>query len=118
MQLKRYFLLYMPLILLGCGNRPETKDYFMKVTGARLCESAKISNITDSGESKNPGFDSVYHVKVFMNNKCIKEFVNHAWSDTKHDCSSIEGCEFILPENKGRMFITVMKGGVEVVHST
>lgn len=118
MQLKRYLFLYLPLILLGCENRPETKDYFMKVTGVRLCESAKVSNLTGSDESKNPGFDSVYHVKLVMNKNCIKEFVDYAWSETRHDCPSIEGCEFILPENKGRMFITVMRGGVEVVHST
>ena len=80
------------LLLASCSSRPETTDYFTKVTGLPLCTGATIRNINADSPGRSPGFDSIYIVDVTMPATCKASFVKAVVDRIGAACEPLRGC--------------------------
>ncbi len=58
------------LSLSACSTRPETREYFLDVTGIELCESASIKNVHSDQSQSQIGTGFIYMVDISMNAQC------------------------------------------------
>ena len=61
----------------ACSNRPESPQFFEKVTGIRLCDDARVINTPIQAE-KDAGIGIVYSVEVRMDEMCERSFLAKA----------------------------------------
>ncbi len=58
------------LSLSACNTRPETREYFLDVTGIELCENASIKNVRSDQHQSQIGIGFIYMVDISMNEQC------------------------------------------------
>jgi hypothetical protein len=105
------------LLLTSCTSRPETKDYFTKVTGLRLCEGATVRNVNADSPDRSPGFDSVYIVDVTMPASCRSSFLTAVGQRIGARCNEAKRCSGNA--NNGDFYsVEARLNGFRVTHST
>lgn len=62
------------LLVVACSDRPETPEYFQKVTGIALCQNAEVIN-KPTGPEANAGVGVVYSVELQMDGPCERSFL-------------------------------------------
>lgn len=65
-------------IALSSCSRPETPEYFSKVTGLSLCSSSSVRNVNANEKGRSPGFDSIYIVDLGMSKACERQLFAEA----------------------------------------
>jgi hypothetical protein len=117
--MSRTALAMLTLLLASCGGRPETKQYFTKVTELPLCESATVRNVNADAPDRSPGFDSIYIVDVMMpeTEACYGPFLTAVEARLNTPCAPIAGCSGI--SSNGEFYeVHTIRGGFRVTHST
>ena len=110
----------LPLLCIGlvaCGDRPETSEYFTKVTGLPLCDGSTVRNVNADDRGRSPGFDSIYIVDVTMPPACDAIFRNAIGRQIGVRCEARTHCS---GRAKNGEFYNVepLRNGVRVIHST
>ena len=113
--LRRSISAGLALMAVSC-SRPETPEYFTKVTGLPLCQAASIKNVNANDPARSPGFDSIYVVDVLGTDGCKAELIRAVEKRIGQQC--IDGsCSGL---DSSRQFIGVIKvnNGLRVTYST
>jgi len=70
-------LLFSALLLSSCQpNRPETREYFQRMTGIALCEDARIENVDLGEASRDVGTGFIYAVDLTLSPACQEAFIH------------------------------------------
>lgn len=89
--LSRLLLLTGTGLLVSCG-RPENAEYFTKVTGLPLCNSAVVENVNSKDLGRSPGFDSIYVVDIRMSPACKDQLIDFLRKKKGLTCRYYEKC--------------------------
>lgn len=115
--LKLILAITLVLLITGCTDRPETPEYFTRVTGIGLCPDAKVKNINAADPSRSPGFDSIYVVHVSASRKCINETIKQIARKIGKSCDYSNNCSGT--SNNGDFYNVEWRGqSIVVTHST
>ena len=113
----RFALPTMCLLLTSCSSRPETADYFTRVTGLPLCKGATVRNVNAAAADRSPGFDSIYIVEVTMPGACKASFVKALVAHIGTACEVSRGCSG--NSSTGEFYeVHPLRGGFRITHSS
>jgi hypothetical protein len=107
----------LPLLLASCTGRPETAEYFTKVTGVPLCSGASVHNVNADAPHRSPGFDSIYVVDLSMAPECVTPFHDAVARRIGAPCQPDGGCSGIA-SNGDFYGVEPHQGGFRVTYST
>jgi hypothetical protein len=79
------------ILLSGCTERPETKDYFYEATSIALCPGSSVRNVNEHSIDRSSGFDSIYIVDVQMPKACEGQFYRDVSKQLMEPCEGA-GC--------------------------
>ena len=113
----RLMLAALCLFLSSCSIRPETRDYFRKVTGVALCEGASVHNVNAHAPDRSPGSDSIYIVDVTMPAACKASFVKAVAARIVKECEPSRSCS---GNSSTGQFLSMepIRVGFRITHST
>lgn len=113
----RVTLLVLSVLVVSCGGREETPEYFTKVTGLPLCKGTTVRNVNAQDPGHSPGFDSIYIVDVRMASACKPPFLKAVASRIGHACFPSSGCSG-NSANGDFYAVKPLPAGFRVTHST
>ncbi len=109
--------LLLPLVLASCGGRPETVEYFTKVTGVPLCSGASVRNVNADAPYRSPGLDSIYIVNITMPAECEPHFFDAVAKSIGASCVPSSGCSGISADG-GFFGVEPLQNRFRITHST
>ena len=105
------------LLLASCSERPETAEYFTKVTSLPLCAGAPVHNVNADAPDRSPGFDSIYVVDVSMPPGCKVTFARAVEEQNGAECEASKGCSG--NSNNGDFYrVEPLQAGFRVTYAT
>ncbi len=109
--------LILSVLLASCTGRPQTAEYFTKVTGLPLCTGGSVRNLNADAPDRSPGFDSIYVVEVTVPAKCQAAFLKAVGQRIGAVCTLTERC---AGNSRNGEFYSIepLQGGFRVTHST
>jgi hypothetical protein len=90
--MSRTLLIMVGFLLASCSAQPQTREYFTKITGVPLCDSAQVRN-TPRDPLPNGGH-SLYVVEVLMpdTDNCNRLLFGGIESRINAPCAPTMGC--------------------------